>query len=80
MQNINKFQKVFKLNFKNKFLLVEAFTHKSANQKINNEKLEFLGDRVIGLILSTKLYELYPDHSEGVLDKKFANLVNKKMS
>jgi ribonuclease III len=78
MQNINKFQKVFKLNFKNKFLLVEAFTHKSANQKINNEKLEFLGDRVIGLILSKKLFDLYPKESEGVLDKKFANLVNKK--
>ena len=71
MQNINKFQKKFKINFKNKSLLIEAFTHKSANQKVNNEKLEFLGDRVIGLILSKKLFDLYPNETEGMLDKKF---------
>jgi len=78
MLNINKFQKKFKINFKNKSLLIEAFTHKSANQKVNNEKLEFLGDRVIGLILSKKLFDLYPNETEGMLDKKFATLVNKK--
>ena len=53
-------------------------THKSANQEINNEKLEFLGDRVIGLVLSKKIFDLYPNESEGVLDKRFATLVNKK--
>ena len=42
---------------KNKSFLVDALTHKSANQKINNEKLEFLGDRVIGLVLSKKLID-----------------------
>ena len=55
-----------------------ALTHKSANQKVNNEKLEFLGDRVIGLVLSEKLFQIYPSASEGVLDKRFASLVNKK--
>ena len=64
--------------FKNKFLLLTALTHKSANQKSNNEKLEFLGDRVIGLVLSKKLFDLYPGESEGVLDKKFASLVKRK--
>jgi len=69
-----------KLNFKikDKNLLVIAMTHKSANIHSNNEKLEFLGDRVIGLILSKKLLDLYPSESEGVLDKKFAKLVNRE--
>ena len=78
MQNIHKFEQDLKIKFKNKSLIIEALTHKSANQKINNEKLEFLGDRVLGLILSKKLFDLYPKLTEGVLDKKFASLVNKK--
>ena len=40
--------------------------------------MEFLGDRVVGLILSRKLYDLYPNESEGILDKRFSKLVNKK--
>ena len=78
MQNIFKFEKDLKIKFKNKLLIKEALTHKSANQKINNEKLEFLGDRVLGLVLSRKLYDLYPEENEGILDKKFATLVNRK--
>ena len=78
MQNINKFEKDLKIKFKNKSLIIEALTHKSANQKINNEKLEFLGDRVLGLTLSKKLFDLYPKLTEGILDKKFASLVNRK--
>ena len=77
--NISKFQKDLKIKFKNKSLLIKALTHKSANTKFNNEKLEFLGDRVIGLVLSKKLFDLYPNESEGVLDKRFANLVNRKI-
>ena len=69
---------IIKINFKNKYLAKSALTHKSANQKNNNEKLEFLGDRVIGLVLSKKLFDLYPNESEGVLDKRFATLVKKK--
>ena len=76
--NISKFQKILKIKIKNKTLLIEALTHKSANQEINNEKLEFLGDRVIALILSKKLLDLYPKEPEGIIDKKFAKLVNKK--
>jgi|TARA_B100001964_G_C14247480_1_gene608195 ribonuclease-3 len=76
--NILKLEKKLKIKMKNKILLVEALTHKSANQNINNEKLEFLGDRVIGLILSKKLIDLYPHKSEGDLDKRFAKLVNRK--
>jgi len=76
--NIHKFQKSQKFKFKNNSLLIEALTHKSANKKFNNEKLEFLGDRVIGLILSKKLFDLYPDENEGVLDKRFSILVNRE--
>ena len=61
-----------------KSLLIDALTHKSSNSTINNEKLEFLGDRVIGLILSKKLIDLYPNKAEGDLDKRFAKLVNRK--
>ncbi len=78
MQNILKFEANLNIKFKNRSLLIAALTHKSANQKVNNEKLEFLGDRVIGLVLSKKIFDLYPNVSEGVLDKRFASLVNKK--
>ena len=74
-----KFQKDLKIRFRKKSLLIQALTHKSANQKNNNEKLEFLGDRVIGLVLSKKLFDLYPEENEGVLDKRFAGLVNKNI-
>ena len=77
--DINKFEKEIKVKFKNKDLLIESLTHKGANKIKNNEKLEFLGDRVLGLVLSKKLYDLYPNDNEGVLDKKFASLVNRKI-
>ena len=77
--DIYKFQKDLKIRFKKKSLLIQALTHKSADQKNNNEKLEFLGDRVIGLVLSKKLFDLYPLENEGVLDKRFASLVNRKI-
>jgi len=78
MKNIYKFEKIVKIKFKNKSLITRALTHKSADQKNNNEKLEFLGDRVIGLVLSKKLFDLYPNENEGDLDKRFAILVRKK--
>ena len=76
--NIQKFERILKIKMKNKSLLIDALTHKSANHIFNNEKLEFLGDRVIGLILSNKLFDIYPNETEGVLDKRFAKLVNRK--
>jgi len=76
--NTQSFEKKINLKFKNNNLLLQALTHKSSNKTFNNEKLEFLGDRVIGLILSKKLYDLYPMENEGSMDKKFAKLVNRK--
>ena len=78
IHKITKFEEKLKFKVKNKSLLIQALTHKSANRNFNNEKLEFLGDRVIGLILSKKLYDLYPNENEGILDKRFAKLVNRK--
>jgi len=75
---IKNIEKIINIKFTNKELLLKSFIHKSYDKKINNEKLEFLGDRVIGLIISKKLINLYPDESEGIIDKKFARLVNKK--
>ena len=75
---ISKFEKKIKVNFKNKFLLKKALTHKSSNQVVNNEKLEFLGDRVLGLVISKKIIDLYPREKEGDLDKRFAKLVNRE--
>ena len=71
-------EKKIKIIFKNKNLLIESLTHKSFNKSKNNEKIEFLGDRVLGLIIAKKLLEIYPNEKEGILDKKFASLVNKK--
>ena len=71
-------EKKIKINFKNKNLLIKSLTHKSYDKENNNEKLEFLGDRVLGLIIAKKLLEIYPDEKVGILDKKFASLVNKK--
>ena len=72
------FEKKIKINFKNKNLLIRSLTHKSFDKENNNEKLEFLGDRVLGLVMAKKLLEIYPNEKEGILDKKFAFLVNKK--
>ena len=71
-------EKKIKYKFKDKKLLIKSLTHKSYDKINNNEKIEFLGDRVLGLIIAKKLLEIYPEEKEGILDKKFASLVNKK--
>ena len=71
-------EKKLKINFKDKNLLINSLTHKSFDKINNNEKIEFLGDRVLGLVMAKKLLEIYPNEKEGILDKKFAALVNKK--
>ena len=76
--NYHKLEKKIKVFFKDKNLLIKSLTHKSYSKDVNYEKLEFLGDRVLGLVIAKKLLEIYPDEKEGVLDKKYASLVNKK--
>jgi len=76
--NLSNLEKKLDIKFKNSDLLVRALTHKSFNSEDNNEKIEFLGDRVLGLVIAKKLLEIYPNEKEGILDKKFTSLVNKK--
>ena len=76
--NYQDLQKKINVKFKNLDLLIQSLTHKSFDTKKNNEKMEFLGDRVLGLVIAKKLLEIYPEEKEGILDKKFASLVNKK--
>jgi ribonuclease-3 len=71
-------EKKLKFKFTDPKILVKSLTHKSYDSKNNNEKVEFLGDRVLGLIIAKKLLEIYPEEREGILDKKFASLVNKR--
>ena len=78
VDKIKDLEKTIKYSFKNTVLLERALTHKSFDNANNNEKLEFLGDRVLGLVISQKLLEKFPHEKEGIIDKKFANLVNKK--
>jgi ribonuclease-3 len=76
--DILKVEKIINIKFINKDYLIKSFTHKSYDSVNSYEKLEFLGDRVLGLIISKRLLEIYPQESEGSLDKKLASLVNKK--
>ena len=76
--NVGALEKKIGVVFKDKNILIKSLTHKSFNFNDNNEKLEFLGDRVLGLIISKKLLEIFPNDKEGVLDKKLASLVNRK--
>ena len=75
---LNKLEQLIGVKFKDKELLKKSLIHKSHNNSDNNEKLEFLGDRVLGLSLAKTLLKMYPNEKEGIIDKKFANLVNKK--
>ncbi len=74
---IKDLQNIIDYKFKDEEILERSLVHKSYDNNNNNEKLEFLGDRVLGLIISKKLIEIYPEEKEGIIDKKFANLVNK---
>ena len=74
---INKLEQNLGFKLNNIDLYNKSITHKSADKTNNYEKLEFLGDRVLGLCISKKLLEIFPNEKEGILDKKLASLVNK---
>ena len=78
MLKFKNLEETIKYKFNSKNLLKRCLTHKSYDKNTNNEKLEFLGDRVLGLVISKNLLTKYPNEKEGVIDKKYANLVNKK--
>lgn len=79
--NFSKFEKQVNINFKNKDLLKQAFTHRSyinENPEAgeHNERLEFLGDAVLELVVTKHLYDKYPDKPEGELTSYRSGLVN----
>ncbi len=74
---INKLEIILGFKINNTDLYLKAITHKSLDKINNYEKLEFLGDRVLGLCISKKLFEIFPNEKVGILDKKLASLVNK---
>tara|TARA_B100000282_G_C31680175_1_gene466344 strand:- start:27 stop:698 length:672 start_codon:yes stop_codon:yes gene_type:complete len=76
-KNINKLEQNLGFKVGSVNLYINALTHKSSDKLNNYEKLEFLGDRVLGLCISKKLLEIFPNEKEGILDKKLASLVNK---
>jgi ribonuclease-3 len=63
------------LEFNNPQLFIRALTHRSASSN-NNERLEFLGDSILGFVIAQKIFELFPAASEGVLSRLRASLVN----
>jgi len=63
--------------FRDRDLLQRALTHASANAAASNERLEFLGDRVLGLVIAEKLHTEYPNDPEGLLALKLNALVRK---
>src|SRR3989344_1111489 len=85
MNDFSLFEKKLGLKFKNKDLLTQAFVHRSyLNENPGfaldqNERLEFLGDAVLELIITEHLYKEYPDKAEGELTNWRAALVNAKM-
>ncbi len=71
-------EKSLKIEFKNKQLLAQALTHKSCKKPYNNERLEFLGDAVLDLVVGEYLYNKFPTANEGSLSKIRASIVNEK--
>ncbi len=78
MKSIEELEKCLDYQFKDKNLIIEALTHKSYKKPYNNERLEFLGDAVLNLIVGEYLFNKFPKSTEGDLSKIRANLVNEK--
>ncbi len=76
MTDYTKLEKCLDYQFKEKDLIIEALTHKSFKKPYNNERLEFLGDAVLNLIVGEYLYTKFPKSNEGDLSKIRASLVN----
>lgn len=76
--HLKDFEKNLGYCFQTKSLLKEALTHKSAKKGAHNERLEFLGDAVLDLIIGEFLYKKFPHSREGELSKMRASMVNEK--
>lgn len=78
MDQMQRIERTLGYTFKDKQLLREALTHKSYKQPYNNERLEFLGDAVLDLIVGEYLFTRFAKHDEGKLSKMRASLVNEE--
>ncbi|MCB4748256.1 MAG: ribonuclease III [Sulfurovum sp.] len=76
MTDYSRLEKRLTYTFQNKQLIIEALTHKSHKKPYNNERLEFLGDAVLDLIVGEYLFHKFPNSNEGILSKIRASLVN----
>jgi len=76
MNDYSYLEKRLNYTFKDKQLIIEALTHKSHKQPYNNERLEFLGDAVLDLVVGEYLFKKFPKSNEGILSKIRASLVN----
>lgn len=76
MNDYSQLEKRLNYTFKDKQLIIEALTHKSNKKPYNNERLEFLGDAVLDLIVGEYLFSKFPKSNEGILSKIRASLVN----
>lgn len=73
--DLSRLCKTLGYNFSDMGLLEQALTHRSANRKENNERLEFLGDAQLSQIISIRLYSMFAEASEGQLTRMRASLV-----
>jgi len=71
-------QKSLGYQFRDEKLITEALTHRSYSKNFNNERLEYLGDAVLDLIVGEYLFNLFPEAEEGILSKLRAALVNEE--
>ena len=76
MNDYHELEEKIAYTFNDKQLIIEALTHKSDKKPYNNERLEFLGDAVLDLIVGEYLFTKFPHSDEGILSKIRASLVN----
>ncbi len=83
-EDLSEFEKAHALNFRDQALLRTAFVHSSYVNEVgdesleDNERLEFLGDSVLGYVVSELLYQRFPESSEGILTAMRAALVRRE--
>lgn len=78
-RSIENLEALLQHSFDNRALLQDALTHSSTGNEKNYERLEFLGDRVLGLIVAEMLYQKFPAEPEGDLAKRLSALVQGKL-
>lgn len=76
--NLEKFQAILDYQFKHLDLLEQALTHRSYSADKNNERLEFLGDSVLSLVITQHIYQRQPEADEGELSRIRSSLVNQE--